>query len=86
MRFRTPDGKTIELHSHFPSALTQAGATTGQVLTWDGSNWAAAAPAMPSGTLTLTDNRFFCSDDSNYYKIVVRLVDGEPTMALQLLP
>lgn len=36
-------------HSHAPSAITQAGATSGQVLAWNGSAW---APATPSSGVT----------------------------------
>ena len=36
-------------HTHALSALTQSGATTGQVVTWNGSAW---APATPSGGVT----------------------------------
>ncbi len=32
-------------HTHAPSALTAGGATSGQVLTWDGTAWAPATPA-----------------------------------------
>lgn len=32
-------------HTHPLSSLTQSGATTGQVVTWSGSAWAAATPA-----------------------------------------
>jgi hypothetical protein len=34
-------------HTHTLSAITQSGATTGQVASWNGSEW---VPATPSGT------------------------------------
>lgn len=38
-------------HTQAPSTLTQAGATTGQVLAWDGMNWApATAGGSPAGS------------------------------------
>lgn len=40
-------------HTHALSSLTQSGATTGQVVTWNGSAWAAATPTtytLPSAT------------------------------------
>ena len=38
-------GKANSSHTHALSDLTQSGATTGQVVTWSGSAWAAATPA-----------------------------------------
>lgn len=52
------DGKAATSHTHTesdisgtiaPSKLAQAGASTGQVLKWDGSAWAPAADATGSG-------------------------------------
>jgi hypothetical protein len=36
-------------HTHSLANLTQSSATTGQVVTWDGTAWAAATPAGGSG-------------------------------------
>jgi len=38
------DGKASSSHTHDLSSLTQSSATTGQVATWSGSAWTAAAP------------------------------------------
>ena len=46
---RLSDARNPTAHTHALSALTQSGATTGQVVTWNGSAW---APATPSGGVT----------------------------------
>ena len=43
------DGKAATSHTHDLSSLTQSGATTGQVPTWNGSAWAAATPSAGGG-------------------------------------
>lgn len=40
----TPSTFTPSSHTHALSEVTQSGATTGQVATWNGSAWAPAAP------------------------------------------
>jgi hypothetical protein len=44
---RLTDARTPTSHTHALSAITQSGATTGQVVSWDGSAW---VPVTPSGT------------------------------------
>jgi hypothetical protein len=44
---RLTDARTPTSHTHALSAITQSGATTGQVASWNGSEW---VPATPSGT------------------------------------
>jgi hypothetical protein len=39
------DGKAATSHTHSLSSLTQSSATTGQVVTWNGTAWAAATPS-----------------------------------------
>ena len=48
-------GAAASTHTHAPSAITQASATTHQVLTWSGSAWAPATVnyANISGTPTI---------------------------------
>jgi hypothetical protein len=41
---RLSDARTPTAHTHLLSDLTQSGATTGQVATWNGTSWAASAP------------------------------------------
>jgi hypothetical protein len=43
---RLTDARTPTTHTHALSAITQSGATTGQVASWNGSAW---VPATPSG-------------------------------------
>jgi hypothetical protein len=43
---RLTDARTPTSHTHALSSITQSGATTGQVASWDGSAW---VPATPSG-------------------------------------
>ena len=43
---RLTDSRTPTSHTHAPSDITSGGATTGQVLQWNGSAW---VPATPSG-------------------------------------
>jgi hypothetical protein len=40
---RLSDARSPTTHTHALSSLTQSSATTGQVVTWNGSAWAAAA-------------------------------------------
>lgn len=58
-------------HTHAPSAITQAGAVSGDVLAWNGSAWAPATPAAgvtDHGALTgLSDD-----DHSIYAKLAGR--------------
>lgn len=49
-------------HTHAPSALTQGGASSGQVLTWNGSAW---APATPATVVTDHGNLTGLSDDDH---------------------
>lgn len=42
---RLSDARTPTTHTHALSGLTQSGATTGQVPTWNGTAWAAATPS-----------------------------------------
>lgn len=48
---RTAIGSASTSHTHAPSDIAQGGATTGQVLTWSGSQW---APATGAGAGTVT--------------------------------
>ena len=43
------DGKAATSHTHSLASLTQSSATTGQVVTWNGSAWAAASPSGGGG-------------------------------------
>lgn len=43
-------GAALEVHTHPLSALTQSGASTGQVVAWNGIAWAAAS--LPPSTVT----------------------------------
>jgi len=47
---RLSDSRAPTAHTHPLSALTQSGATSGQVAAWNGTVWAAAAVAVPDGT------------------------------------
>lgn len=47
----TLGGKANLTHGHAPSELTQSGATTGQVIKWNGSTWAPSAD-VSAGTPT----------------------------------
>jgi len=48
---RLSDARTPTAHTHALADLQQSGATTNQVVTWNGSAW---APSSPSGTGTVT--------------------------------
>ena len=48
---RLSDARTPTAHTHALADLQQGGATTNQVVTWNGSAW---APSSPSGTGTVT--------------------------------
>jgi hypothetical protein len=48
---RLTDARTPTSHTHALSAITQSGATTGQVAAWNGSEW---APTNQSGGLSIT--------------------------------
>jgi len=48
---RLSDSRTPTAHTHALADLQQGGATTNQVVTWNGSAW---APSSPSGTGTVT--------------------------------
>jgi hypothetical protein len=50
---RLSDARTPTSHTHALSSLTQSSATTGQVVTWNGSAWAAATPAGSSSSLAV---------------------------------
>lgn len=55
-------------HTHGLSSLTQSGASTGQVVTWNGSAWAAATPStytLPSATNTTLGGVNFPAAASN---------------------
>lgn len=43
-------GAAAATHTHTLSSLTQSGATTGQVATWNGSEWVPATPSSGGGT------------------------------------
>jgi hypothetical protein len=47
------DGKAATSHTHSLSSLTQSSATTGQVVAWNGTAWAAATPSGGSSSYTL---------------------------------
>jgi hypothetical protein len=55
------NGKANATHTHAPSDLTQAGATTGQALVWNGSQW---APGTVSGSGTANYSQSFTSQTS----------------------
>lgn len=40
--------KSDHLHEHYLGALTQSGASVGQVPTWDGEEWVPATPSAPA--------------------------------------
>jgi hypothetical protein len=42
-------GAAATSHVHALSSLTQSGATTGQLASWDGSAWVPATPSSTSG-------------------------------------
>lgn len=48
------DGKAPNAHTHPLSGLTQSGATSGQVPTWNGTAWAPATPTGGSGSGSVT--------------------------------
>lgn len=52
------DGKAAAVHGHSPGDLTQGGATTGQVLTWNGATWAPAAAASGGPTTVILGSTF----------------------------
>lgn len=52
---RLTDARTPTSHTHPLSALTQSGATSGQVAAWNGSVWAPANPATGGGYTTVED-------------------------------
>jgi hypothetical protein len=45
---RLTDSRTPTSHTHALSAITQSGATTGQVASWNGSAWVPATPSVDS--------------------------------------
>jgi hypothetical protein len=47
----TGAGYTPASHTHPPDAIEQAGANLGDVLTWDGSEWAPAPPTGGGGAV-----------------------------------
>lgn len=51
---RLSDARTPTSHTHALSSLTQSSATTGQVVTWNGSAWAAVAPFTSLATYATT--------------------------------
>jgi hypothetical protein len=58
-------------HTHDPSDIESGGASTGQVLTWNGS---AYVPATPSGGLSTVT----CTEDSSVHNVtVVKLSNGD---------
>lgn len=48
-------GKAALSHTHSLSSLTQSGATTGQVVTWNGSSWVPSTPAGGGGGVSLAE-------------------------------
>ena len=50
---RLSDARTPTTHTHALSSLTQSSATTGQVVTWNGSAWAPTTPAGSSSSLAV---------------------------------
>ena len=48
---RLTDSRTPTAHTHALSSLTQSSATTGQVVTWNGTAWTAATPTGSSSSL-----------------------------------
>lgn len=58
-------------HTHDPSDIESGGATTGQVLTWNGS---AYAPAAPTGGVSTVS----CAEDSTVHNVtVVKMPNGD---------
>jgi hypothetical protein len=45
---RLTDSRTPTSHTHALSAITQSGATTGQVAAWNGSAWVPVTPSVDS--------------------------------------
>jgi hypothetical protein len=55
------DAKASSIHTHIPGDLSQAGATTGQVLAWSGTAWGPATPG--AGSASLSNTQAFLGSD-----------------------
>lgn len=62
-------------HTHAPSALTQAAATSGQVLAWNGSIWAPATPA--AGVTAHNALTGLSADDHTIYSLLAGRSGGQ---------
>jgi hypothetical protein len=78
------DGKAASSHTHTLSALTQSGATTGQVATWNGTAWVpqTTAPGVTSYN-ALTDVPSTFPPDSHNHS-AAQITSG--TLALARIP
>jgi hypothetical protein len=63
---RLSDARTPTSHTHALSSLTQSGATTGQVVAWNGSAWAPATAGSSGSSVATyaTTSQFPASGDS----------------------